>query len=69
MAHLIELDFQLIDLAQYVAKAGDFGVRGGDGARGGARGLSGGGYLGLGCELGMNRMGGKGWLVGCWLGR
>jgi hypothetical protein len=52
MAHLIELDLQLIDLAQDVSKTGDFGVGGGDSARGGAGGLSRGRDLRLGCELG-----------------
>lgn len=50
MPHLVELDLELVDLAQDLAKAGDFGVGDGDGG-GGAGGLVRGGALGLGCEL------------------
>lgn len=50
MPHLIELSFQLIDLANYFSETGDFGVGLGDGGRG-PGGLVGYGACGLGCEL------------------
>ena len=50
MAHLVELDLELVDLAEDFSEAFDFGVGSGDGG-GGAGGLMVGGALGLGCEL------------------
>jgi len=48
--YFIELNLQLIDLANNFSEAGDFPIGVGDGG-GDAGGLMGGGALGLGCKL------------------
>lgn len=63
MAHLVELDLELVDLAQDVAETGDFGVGGGNCPCSSAGGLCHGGDLGLGGKLVKGRRKGEGGMI------